>query len=133
MDNLYCSEGYSGPAVRRGIAESGYNVGMVRAEHVLDSWKAIPQDTVAAVEDFPAAEFQFRPTPELAAQPDEFFGRMVIRFDGQKVTRLEMIQSIEEHELTQRAQLFVYLRLTGKIEQLANAHNCRITVISGGI
>jgi hypothetical protein len=41
----YCSEGYGGPAVRRGIAcgseESGYNVGMVRVRHVLDSWKAI--------------------------------------------------------------------------------------------
>jgi uncharacterized damage-inducible protein DinB len=38
---------------------------------------------------------------------------MVTRFDGQRVTRLEMIQTIKEHELTHRAQLFLYLRLKG--------------------
>jgi len=50
---------------------------------------------------------------ELAAQPPEFFARIITRFDGQKVTRLEMIQTIKEHELTHRAQLFLYLRLKG--------------------
>jgi uncharacterized damage-inducible protein DinB len=49
----------------------------------------------------------------LAAQPPEFFSGMVTRFDGQRVTRLEMIQTIKEHELTHRAQLFLYLRLKG--------------------
>jgi uncharacterized damage-inducible protein DinB len=39
---------------------------MVRVEHVLDSWKMIRQDTAGAVEEFPASEFDFRPTPELA-------------------------------------------------------------------
>jgi len=39
---------------------------MVRVEHVLDSWKTIRQDTAGAVEEFPASEFDFRPTPELA-------------------------------------------------------------------
>jgi uncharacterized damage-inducible protein DinB len=38
---------------------------MVRVQHVLDNWKAIRQDTAAAVEEFPAAEFDFRPVPEL--------------------------------------------------------------------
>jgi uncharacterized damage-inducible protein DinB len=38
---------------------------------------------------------------------------MVTGFDGQKITRLETIQFIQEHELTHRAQLFVYLRLKG--------------------
>jgi len=52
---------------------------------------------------------------ELAAQPPEFFARIVTRFDGQKVTRLEMVQTIKEHELTHRAQLFVYLRLKGLV------------------
>jgi uncharacterized damage-inducible protein DinB len=33
--------------------------------------------------------------------------------DGQQVTRLEMIQTAKEHELTHRAQLFLYLRLKG--------------------
>ena len=39
---------------------------MVRVEHVLASWKAIRQDAAAAVEEFPAAEFDFRPCAELA-------------------------------------------------------------------
>jgi uncharacterized damage-inducible protein DinB len=50
---------------------------------------------------------------ELAAQPASFFSGEVIRFDGQKVTRLEMLQMIKEHELTHRSQLFLYLRLKG--------------------
>ena len=37
----------------------------------------------------------------------------ITRFDGQRLTRLEMVQSIKEHELTHRAQLFMYLRLKG--------------------
>ncbi len=38
---------------------------MVRVEHVLDSWKAIRQDTALAVEDFPAGEMDFRPAPDV--------------------------------------------------------------------
>src|SRR5579883_47315 len=49
----------------------------------------------------------------LAAQPAEFFSGEITRFDGQRVTRLEMLQMIKEHELTHRQQLFVYLRLKG--------------------
>jgi hypothetical protein len=49
----------------------------------------------------------------LAAQTPEFFGQMVTRFDGQKVTRLEMLQTIKEHELTHRAHLFLCLRMNG--------------------
>jgi len=156
---------------------------MVRVEHVLDSWKTIRQDTAAAVEEFPAGDLDYRPTPELmtfrdtarhildashaltgmllagdedfatpdfrdrlkrhmtglaadagapelaaalrdsleertarlAAQPAEFFSRIITRFDGQKVTRLEMVQTIKEHELTHRSQLFMYLRLKGMV------------------
>ena len=141
----------------------------------------IRQDTAAAVEDFPAGELDYKPTPDvatfreiarhildasdgltgmllggdenftgtdfrerlkphmralpaecgsrrtgrrparigaqrteqLAAKPPEFFERIITRFDGQQVTRLEMVQSIKEHELTHRAQLFMYLRLKG--------------------
>src|SRR5258708_4396337 len=40
-----------------------YNVVMVRAEQVIDSWKGIRQDTIIAVEEFPAGEFGFRPAP----------------------------------------------------------------------
>jgi uncharacterized damage-inducible protein DinB len=154
---------------------------MVRLDHVLESWKAIRQDTVTALEDFPSEDLDYRPTPdlmsvrelarhileaghafcglllagednfaapdfrekmrrhspgtpgdagrealaaalrdsiehrtaELAAQPPEFFAHMMTRFDGQRVTRLEMLQFLKEHELTHRSQMFTYLRLKG--------------------
>lgn len=50
---------------------------------------------------------------ELAAKSDVFYSGIITRFDGQKVTRLEMLQFIKEHELTHRSQMFVYLRLKG--------------------
>jgi uncharacterized damage-inducible protein DinB len=152
---------------------------MIRKETVLDSWKTVRQDTAQAVEDFPAAELDFKPvadvmsfreiarhildaghaltglmldgvedmatpqfrdslskyiaelppTPDaaalaqalrqnlelratqLAAQPTEFFDHIITRFDGQHVTRLEMVQFIKEHELTHRAQMFMHLRM----------------------
>ena len=154
---------------------------MVRKETVLDSWKVVRQDTAQAVEDFPAAEMDFKATPdlmsfgelgrhildaghaltgllldgvdnlatpqfremlgkyrlplaekldsptlalelrksietrvaELAEKGDDFYSGVITRFDGQKVTRLEMLQFIKEHELTHRSQMFVYLRLKG--------------------
>ncbi len=51
--------------------------------------------------------------PALAARTPEFYAGIVTRFDGQQVTRLEMLQTAKEHELTHRAQLFLYLRLKG--------------------
>ena len=48
-----------------------------------------------------------------AAQPPEFFSGMITRFDGMKLTRLEMLQFIKEHELTHRSQMFVSMRLKG--------------------
>jgi uncharacterized damage-inducible protein DinB len=154
---------------------------MVRVEHVLDSWKAVRQDTAAAVEDFPETDLDYRPSPDVmtfrdaarhildagdgltglllagednfatpefrvrmkshmrelpanagapalaaalresveqraaafAAQPAGFFDQMITRFDGQRVTRLEMLQTIKEHELTHRAHLFLCLRMKG--------------------
>lgn len=50
---------------------------------------------------------------QLAAKPADFYSGEITRFDGQRVTRLEMIQGIKEHELTHRQQLFMYLRLKG--------------------
>ena len=38
---------------------------MVRAEHVIDSWNNVRQDTIAAIEDFPAGEFGFTPAATL--------------------------------------------------------------------
>jgi len=52
-------------------------------------------------------------TEQLAAQTPEFFAHLITRMDGQQVTRLEMVQFVKEHELTHRAQLFMYLRLKG--------------------
>ena len=159
----------------------GYNVDMVRVEYVLDSWKAVRQDTASAVDDFPAAAFDFRPAPgtmtfgeaarhildasdgltglllagdddftapdfrdkmkshmrrlagnggapelaaalresveqrtaALAARPEAFWEHFIVRFDGQRVTRLEMVQMIKEHELTHRAHMFLCLRMKG--------------------
>ncbi len=147
----------------------------------MSSWKAVREDTAQAVEDFPAAEMDYRPTPELmtfrdtarhildaghvltgvmldgvdnmtvpdfrekmkqyrpqlpadlegaalanelrgqleartaelAARPADFYQGEITRFDGQRVTRLEMLQFVKEHELTHRSQLFMYLRLKG--------------------
>jgi uncharacterized damage-inducible protein DinB len=43
---------------------------MVRLEHILDSWKTIRQDTAGAVEEFPADDLDYRPTPDLATFRD---------------------------------------------------------------
>ena len=37
---------------------------------------------------------------ELAAQPPEFYSGIITRVDGARVTRLEMLQFVKEHELT---------------------------------
>jgi uncharacterized damage-inducible protein DinB len=49
--------------------------------------------------------------PQLAAKTPEFYEGMVTRVDGARVTRMEMLQFVKEHELTHRAQLFVCLRM----------------------
>jgi uncharacterized damage-inducible protein DinB len=49
----------------------------------------------------------------LAARDEAFYSGIITRFDGQQVTRLEMVQFVKEHELTHRQQLFTYLRLKG--------------------
>lgn len=52
---------------------------------------------------------------ELSAQTAEWWGGMILRFDGQTVTRLETLQFIKEHELAHRSQLFMYLRMKGVV------------------
>ena len=54
-------------------------------------------------------------TAQLAARPAEFFQQVITRFDGQRVTRLETVQMAKEHELSHRAQLFLYLRMKGVV------------------
>jgi uncharacterized damage-inducible protein DinB len=56
-----------------------------------------------------------RRAAELASKPPEFYAGEIVRMDGQRVTRLEMLQLIKEHELTHRQQLFMYLRLNGVV------------------
>jgi uncharacterized damage-inducible protein DinB len=48
---------------------------------------------------------------QLSALPGEFWSHEITRFDGVKATRMEMLQMIKEHELTHRAQLFMFLRM----------------------
>lgn len=154
---------------------------MVRLEAVLNSWRSVRQDAAQAVEEFPAAELDYKPVPDvdsfrqiamhilnagnglaglmldgeemlsgpefrekikkyfsgigadadpatlaaemrsavesliagLAGKPPEWYAHIVTRVDGQKVTRLEMLQFVKEHELTHRSQLFMYSRLKG--------------------
>jgi uncharacterized damage-inducible protein DinB len=52
-------------------------------------------------------------TAALSGKGEDFFSGIITRFDGQRVTRLEMLQFIKEHELTHRSQMFMYLRLKG--------------------
>jgi uncharacterized damage-inducible protein DinB len=54
-------------------------------------------------------------TAELAQRSPEFFAKVITRFDGQRVTRMELVQMVKEHEMTHRAQMFLYLRLKGVV------------------
>jgi uncharacterized damage-inducible protein DinB len=54
-------------------------------------------------------------TAKLARQTPEFFAKVITRFDGQKTTRMELVQMVKEHEMTHRAQMFLYLRLKGVV------------------
>ena len=40
---------------------------------------------------------------------------MVTKWDGARLTRLEMLQFVIEHEVAHRMQLFVYLRMNGVV------------------
>jgi uncharacterized damage-inducible protein DinB len=50
---------------------------------------------------------------QLDVRAPEWWAGMITRWDGQRVTRLELIQTLKEHELTHRSQLFLYLRMKG--------------------
>ncbi len=82
-------------------------------EKVGEYAKDAPPETAAGKLAAALRESFCRQSAELAARDAEFFAGMVTRMDGQRITRLEMVQFIKEHELTHRAQLFMYLRLKG--------------------
>jgi uncharacterized damage-inducible protein DinB len=75
--------------------------------------RALPSDAGAPELANALRESVAQRTAQLAAQTPEFFAKIITRFDGEQVTRLEMVQSVKEHELTHRSQLFLYLRLKG--------------------
>ena len=71
---------------------------------------ATPEQLASALED----SIEKR-TAQLAAQPEAFFTQEITRFDGVRLTRLEMLQFVKEHELTHRSQLFMLMRLRGMV------------------
>ena len=108
------------------------------ARHILQAGDGLSGMLLAGEGSFQGPEFrskletQFRPvapgaaglaaalrqsieerTAAAAGKPRDFWDGMVTRFDGMRVTRLEMLQTIKEHELTHRQQLFLYLRIKG--------------------
>jgi uncharacterized damage-inducible protein DinB len=110
------------------------------ARHILDASEGLVGLLLAGADDFTAPDFRERMkqhisqlSPDagaaelahalresmgriaagLRAQGPEFFAGMMTRFDGVRLTRLEMIQTVKEHELTHRSQLFLYLRFKG--------------------
>jgi uncharacterized damage-inducible protein DinB len=48
-----------------GVDGGGYNTNMIRLDHLLSSWKTIREDVALAVEEFPAGELDYRPTPDV--------------------------------------------------------------------
>lgn len=112
------------------------------ARHILDTGHALVRLMLDGVRDLEAPDFrqmlsERRPqvpgdadaaalaglmresleacSEELGRQPEEFYAGMMTRWDGQRLTRLEMLGWIKEHELTHRSQLFLYLRLKGVV------------------
>ena len=51
----------------------------------------------------------------LAGKSSDFLAGFIIKWDGVKLTRLEMVQFVKEHELTHRTHLFMYLRMNGVV------------------
>jgi uncharacterized damage-inducible protein DinB len=92
---------------------------MVRLDTVLNSWKT-PDFREKLKQYSNARRLTAEPRPALAARclelkerPEAFFMEEITRMDGHRMTRMEMLQFTKEHEVTHRAQPFVYLRLMG--------------------
>jgi len=110
------------------------------ARHILDAGHAFPGILMTGIESLQTPEFREKMKPhtfglkpeatteeiaealeqsietrtaELAKQSPEWFVEEITRFDGMRLTRLEMLQFVKEHELTHRSQLFMILRLKG--------------------
>jgi uncharacterized damage-inducible protein DinB len=110
----------------------------VIANHILNAGHAFPGILMAGVDNLQTPDFREKMKPHmyglpdtataeelaaaleksiedrtaaLASQPEDFFTSEITRFDGMRLTRLEMIQFVKEHELTHRSQLFMLMRL----------------------
>jgi uncharacterized damage-inducible protein DinB len=127
LDFKPCADLMSFGATARHILDAGYGLtGMLLdgeenlatpefrekiGKHVAELPKT--EDAAALATELRAA--MDRRAAELAAKSPEFYAGEIVRMDGQRVTRLEMLQLIKEHELTHRQQLFMYLRLNGVV------------------
>jgi uncharacterized damage-inducible protein DinB len=114
----------------------------VIARHILNAGHAFPGILMTGTESLQTPDFRDRMKPhmhglpegatpeqlaealeqsieariaELSKQPDEFFTQEITRFDGLRLTRLEMLQFVKEHELTHRSQLFMLMRLKSMV------------------
>jgi uncharacterized damage-inducible protein DinB len=112
-------------AIARHVLEAGYGVTGMLLDGVVDMTTPQLRETLGKyVAELPKTEgagalanelrsAMEKRAAQLAAKPAEFFAGEITRFDKQRVTRLEMLQGLKEHELTHRSQLFLYLRLKG--------------------
>ncbi|MCC7496944.1 MAG: DinB family protein [Bryobacterales bacterium] len=109
------------------------------AQHILNAGHAMTGMLLDGVQDFSAPETHakigsYLPAPasdatlaealrsvfdgrneQLKKQPEEFFARMITSFDGQRLTVLEFIQVLKEHEITHRSQMFIVARKQGVV------------------
>jgi len=127
LDFKPCADLMTFGATARHILDAGYGLtGMLLAgeedlstpqfrENIGKLVAELPKTEDAAALATELRSAMERRAPELAAKPAEFYAGEIIRMDGQRVTRLEMLQLIKEHELTHRQQLFMYLRLNGVV------------------
>jgi uncharacterized damage-inducible protein DinB len=127
MDYKPCADLMSFGATARHILDAGHGLtGMLLAEEQDLSTPEFREKIGKHVAELPKTEDAGalarelrsaieRRVAELASKPAEFYSGEIVRMDGQRVTRLEMLQLIKEHELTHRQQLFMYLRLNGVV------------------
>jgi len=94
------------------------------ARHILEASHALTGLMLEGVDNFATPQFPEMRAKQIARLPKtegagalarELRASLEKRFDGQRVTRLEMLQMLKEHELTHRSQLFLYLRLQGMV------------------
>lgn len=84
---------------------------MVRLEAVLESCKAVRQNSAQTVEEFPAADFDFKPAGDAMSFRES--ASDILR-TGDDISGL-LLDGVDKEQPTHRAQMFVYLRLKGPV------------------